>query len=225
MTSPTKKPPPSDADDDDDLDASILTVPIVRTRHRRMVRFVEHAPAPREPARRPARVAQMLALAHRFERAIERGRFENRAALARELAVSRARVTQLLDLTLLAPDIQAAVLELVAVEGREPLTEKDLRSVACIPAWHEQRERWEAMKRGLVSPSGCEVALPSLEAAPARLEALGALTVDLPPRREAPRAVGVTTARRVGQDLCIKRPRAVANVTPVRMTREDRKSL
>ncbi|MFV2073049.1 MAG: hypothetical protein ACC742_10415 [Thermoanaerobaculales bacterium] len=97
---------------------------------------------PPEPVYRPARVAQMLALAHRLEAAIDRGDYKDRADVARQLGFTRARVTQLLDLALLAPDIQERVLDLQAIDGREPLTERGLREVVRQESWGEQRRRW-----------------------------------------------------------------------------------
>ena len=61
------------------------------------------------PEHRPARVAQALALAHRLEAAVERGEYRDRAEIARQLGFTRARVTQILDLLLLAPDIQEEI--------------------------------------------------------------------------------------------------------------------
>ena len=102
----------------------------------------EPPPAPPEPARRPARVARMLALAHRLERAIERGEYDDRADLARQFGITRARVTQLLNLTLLAPDIQEAVLKLEAIDGAQPTSERALREIVAAVEWEEQRMRW-----------------------------------------------------------------------------------
>jgi hypothetical protein len=53
-------------------------------------------------------------------------------------------VSQLLRLTKMAPDIQLAVLELEAVDGKEPgIPERWLRiEVACHDDWDAQRERW-----------------------------------------------------------------------------------
>jgi hypothetical protein len=96
----------------------------------------------RAPERRPARVAQLLALAHHIEAAIARGDYADRADAARKLGVTRARITQILDLTLLAPDIQEAVLFLEAVGGREPVTERGLRATVKAEAWGEQRAAW-----------------------------------------------------------------------------------
>ena len=78
-------------------------------------------------------------MAHRIEDAIVRGTFKDRADAARQLGVTRARVTQLLDLTLLAPDVQEWVLFSEAVDGVEPVGERGMRPAAKSTAWSEQR--------------------------------------------------------------------------------------
>lgn len=57
--------------------------------------------------RRPAKVARVLALAYHLQGAIDRDLAPDRAAVAWKLALTRARLIQLLDLRLLAPDIHA----------------------------------------------------------------------------------------------------------------------
>jgi hypothetical protein len=107
------------------------------------VTFTEEAPPPKpEPVRRPAKVARMLALAHHIQNAIDRGVVADRAAVARKLGFTRARVPQRGDVVLLAPDIQARVLELEAVDGVEPMSERALRAVAHAGAWETQRLRY-----------------------------------------------------------------------------------
>lgn len=101
--------------------------------------------------RRPARVARMLALAHRLQRAIDSGEIQDRATLARQYGLTRARVTQLLNLTLLAPDLQEQVLGLEAVDGLEPLTERGIRVVAAQASWEEQRRRWATRSSALTA--------------------------------------------------------------------------
>ena len=93
---------------------------------------------------RPARVAVMLALAHHIQRAIDAGLVADRAAVARKLGLTRARVTQVLDLLLLAPDLQGAVLALEAGDGVEPIAERALRRTAHAKTWTEQRAMWGA---------------------------------------------------------------------------------
>jgi hypothetical protein len=106
-------------------------------------------PAPAGPVRRPAHVAQVLALAHHVQHAVEAGAAANQADVARKLGVTRACVTQLLNLALLAPDIQEAILHLEAVDGVEPMTERALRVVARSPVWTEQRRAWAGVSSAL----------------------------------------------------------------------------
>src|SRR5690242_18906811 len=68
------------------------------------------APPPAAPAGRVPRVARLLALAIRLEQLVQAGVIANYAALAKLGHVSRARVTQIQNLLLLAPDIQEALL-------------------------------------------------------------------------------------------------------------------
>jgi len=103
-------------------------------------RFVQE-PLP-GPVRRPARVAVMLALAHKIQDAIDRGAVRDRAEVARRLGFTRARITHLLDLTLLAPDLQDRILVLEAIDGTEPISERALRAVAHAGSWAEQRAAW-----------------------------------------------------------------------------------
>jgi hypothetical protein len=84
----------------------------------------------------------MLALAHHVEAAIGQGRLKSAADMAYQLGFTRARMTHLLDLLLLAPDLQEEVLFLEAVDGQEPLSERGLRAIAHAGAWKVQRERW-----------------------------------------------------------------------------------
>jgi len=121
----------------------IFTGQLFRVRDRHGWGFSEEAPAPPPaPVHRPARVAQMLALAHRLQAAIDRGDFRDRADLARQLGFTRARVSLLLDLLMLAPDLQERILDLEAVDGAEPLSERALRTVVKIERWEEQRRAW-----------------------------------------------------------------------------------
>lgn len=125
----------------------IFTTHFFRARKGADVVFSQEPPPPEpETVRRPARVARMLALAHRLQRAIDSGEIQDRATLARQYGLTRARVTQLLNLTLLAPDIQEQVLALEAVDGLEPTSERALREVSWAMEWGEQRRRWGGIK-------------------------------------------------------------------------------
>lgn len=95
----------------------------------------------REPTRRPARVAQLLALAHRWQRQIDAGEMVSQKDIAKREGVTAARVSQVMRLLSLAPEIQERVLLLEAVDGVEPVTEKALRALAGVGAWTAQVAR------------------------------------------------------------------------------------
>jgi len=110
------------------------------------VTFAEMPPPPLpEPVRRPAQVARTLALAHHLVTAIEQYEYRDRAELARAVGLTRARITQIMDLTLLASDIQEAVLEMEAVDGLEPMSVRTLQAIARAETWTEQRAAWRRL--------------------------------------------------------------------------------
>jgi hypothetical protein len=99
------------------------------------------------------RVARLMALAIRLEALMASGQVPNSAALAELAHLSRARITQITNLTLLAPDIQEALLFLPPVEqGRDPVTERDLRPIVAEPDWARQREQWAPVRERAVPP-------------------------------------------------------------------------
>ena len=103
-------------------------------------------PVPVIPGNIP-RVSRLLALAHRFERSLDDERARDFADLARVGRVTRARITQIMNLLLLAPDIQEELLFLPrTVQGRDPITERHLRSIVAEPAWPAQRRLWQRLK-------------------------------------------------------------------------------
>jgi len=130
------------------IKAREVVVPLFRSRRGKGVGLSATAPEPAPPPRRPARVAHMLALALQIEKMIERGELRDRAHAAANLGFSRARVTQLLALTLLAPDIQEEILFLEVEDGVEQITERALRDVVSVDDWAEQRLRWSTLRRG-----------------------------------------------------------------------------
>lgn len=98
-----------------------------------------------EPGRVP-RISRLMALAIRLERLLAEGVARDYADLARLGGVTRARLTQIMNLTLLAPDIQAALLFLPrTLRGRDAVTEPDLRAIAAVPDWRKQRRLWKGL--------------------------------------------------------------------------------
>jgi len=95
-----------------------------------------------EPGNLP-RVSKLMALAIRFDGLVRRGEVRDYADLARLGYVTRARITQIMNLLNLAPDIQEAILFLPrTVKGRDRLREKEVRPIAAVPHWSRQRKMW-----------------------------------------------------------------------------------
>ena len=109
---------------------------------RKQLQAGESSTQPADSGRVP-RVSRLMALAIRFDGLIRQGTFTDQAELARLGHVSRARVTQIMNLLLLAPDIQEDLLFLPRVErGRCPIHLRQLQPIAQTHDWQEQRELW-----------------------------------------------------------------------------------
>ena len=96
---------------------------------------------------RVPRVAKLLALAIRLDGLIREGVVADQAELARAGHVTRARLSQIMNLLCLAPDIQEAILfSPPVVNGRPQVTERDVRPIAAEAGWKKQRSMWSAIK-------------------------------------------------------------------------------
>jgi hypothetical protein len=122
-----------------------VTVPIFAQRQGKGGRkevTVGVAPPPM-PIGRVPRVARLMALAIRCDERLAAGDLASRKELARLGQVTTARVSQILNLLNLAPDLQEAILNLPRVEtGRDPLKLADLQPIASTLDWREQRQKW-----------------------------------------------------------------------------------
>lgn len=109
------------------------------------------APLPSQSGRVP-RISRLMALAIRFDGLIREGAVADQAELARLGHVTRARVTQIMNLLHLAPDIQESLLFLPRVErGRDPIQERQLRPIAAIADWRKQRRMWREIQAEAVA--------------------------------------------------------------------------
>ena len=92
----------------------------------------------------------MPALATRFERLVRDGEATDYEELARLGHVSRARITQIMNLLLLAPEIQEQILFLPRVErGDDPTPMRQLQRIALVPDWKRQQRLWMELMIGL----------------------------------------------------------------------------
>jgi hypothetical protein len=102
-----------------------------------------------------------MALAIRFDQLLHDGVVADYAELARLGHVTRARVTQLMNLLLLAPDIQEAILFLPRIQqGRDTIRLGRLQPIALTPDWRKQRKLWSELtdcdrRESVSSPRMC----------------------------------------------------------------------
>ena len=124
-------------------------VHFTQARRGRKQMTVGEAPAPAPvPLGRVPRIARLMALAIRFEGLLAQGEVRDYADLARLGHVTRARVTQIMNLLNLAPDIQEQLLFLPPIEaGRDAIKEWQVRPVAGTPDWRKQRRMWHELSR------------------------------------------------------------------------------
>ena len=124
------------------FDGKILTVHIPMAWKRRGGRKVIIAPdgsdawAPAKP-RPDETLIRALARAHRWKRMLEEGRYRSAGEIAEAENVTKSFVNRLIRLTLLAPDIQEAILD-----GRQPKGMQLEELTRVMPSeWGEQRRR------------------------------------------------------------------------------------
>ncbi|GIW81346.1 MAG: hypothetical protein KatS3mg105_3153 [Gemmatales bacterium] len=119
------------------------------TRSQRGRRRIEDKPSASQmvPAGRVPRVSRVMALAIEFDRLLREGIVSSTIELARLAQVTQPRITQVLNLLHLAPDIQEELLFLPLVtEGRDPINEKQLRRLCAEVSWRKQRKMWAQFK-------------------------------------------------------------------------------
>jgi hypothetical protein len=92
------------------------------------------------------RITEVLALAIQFQDLIQMGVARNYTDIARLGCLSRERVSQVMKLVWLAPDIQHEILEFNLTHmTRFPISESAVRRVAGALSWKEQRAQWRSL--------------------------------------------------------------------------------
>ncbi|MCA9137390.1 MAG: hypothetical protein KDB00_11545 [Planctomycetales bacterium] len=116
-------------------------------------KHLENGQAKARPVGRVPRIARLLALAHRCRDLIRDGVIINQSELAHYGQISTTRMTQIMWLDNLAPDIQEEILDLPrTVKGRDAILEKQVRPIAKKHDWTDQRKMWAELRDG--RPSG-----------------------------------------------------------------------
>jgi hypothetical protein len=114
---------------------------------KRIVLAEGKSPQPkRPPIGRLPRITRYMALAIYYEDLIRKGHVHDYAEIATLGHVTRARVTQIMNLRLLAPDIQEELITLDRViKGRDALSLRQFQTIALDNDWRSQRKQWKAM--------------------------------------------------------------------------------
>jgi hypothetical protein len=105
----------------------------------------QHVPAGRIP-----RIARLMVLAIRGEKLIRDGVVADQSELARFGHITTARMTQIMSLLNLAPDLQEQILLLPSTDrGRDAVKETEIRPIATTLDWRKQRRMWAALQQRL----------------------------------------------------------------------------
>lgn len=108
---------------------------------------------PREP--RTPRVVELLRKALEWEALIESGEAINQAEIARREGITRARVTQVMSMLRLAPEIQKHILSMPDAVRRPAITERALRPIAQLPQRRDQVHAFQQLVTGSGAVADC----------------------------------------------------------------------
>jgi DNA invertase Pin-like site-specific DNA recombinase len=92
------------------------------------------------------RISELMALAIRYEALMEHGAVDDFTEIAEQGSVTRARVTQIMNLRNLAPSIQE---QLLILSGETRITERDLRAIANQLSWAKQIRMFRLLAPGM----------------------------------------------------------------------------
>lgn len=94
-----------------------------------------------QPYAGSSRTARLLALGHYVQQLIDAGILKDLSDAARRFNVSRARATQIANLTALSPRLQEAILT-----ERVQIAERNLRTVVQASDWSEQEQHIDPLQ-------------------------------------------------------------------------------
>lgn len=111
---------------------------------------MESGAKPATPTGRVPWISRLLAIAHRCIRLVQSGAIINQCELAHFGQISTTRMTQIMWLDNLAPDIQDEILFLPrTTQGRDPIKESDICPIAKTLDWGKQQQMWNTLRKGI----------------------------------------------------------------------------
>ncbi len=113
-------------------------------------RVVSVLPEPRgrpKPAKEPKtpRVVRLLRKAIEWQTQLESGEVASQTDIARREGITRARVTQVMGLLRLAPEIQDHILSLPCTVRRPAISERALRPIALVESLTDQKTEFQEL--------------------------------------------------------------------------------
>ena len=125
----------------------------VLTRRVAADRVVSAVPEPRgtpKPPKKPKtpRVVELLQMAMEWQRQLDAGEVDTQAEIARREGITRARVTQVMGLLRLAPEIREQILALPRTVCRPSISERALRPMTQLPQARDQLRTFQKLLEG-----------------------------------------------------------------------------
>lgn len=109
---------------------------------RRSKKTIRSGNSPKRCEVRTQRISKLMALAIKFDYMLKTRELADMSQIAARGRVTRARMTQIMNLNLLAPDIQERLLSLPQTDkGRDEITIGALQKIAIEPDWNLQRQK------------------------------------------------------------------------------------
>ncbi len=103
-----------------------------------------------QPVGRVPRISKLMALAIRYDQMLNEGVVQSQTELAELLHVSQPRMTQIMNLLHLSPEIQEEILMLpLRYSGKDELFERDLRGLVQLTSWDNQQSLFIQIARHL----------------------------------------------------------------------------
>jgi hypothetical protein len=131
-----------------------VTLPVRPRRHERGKGGQPDSVSDAGSRSRVPRITRLMALAIKFQAMVERGEVRDYADLARLGYVTRARITQIMNLLNLAPGIQEDILVASgSLASREAATERHIRSIVKLVLWADQTRAWTEPRRASLRES------------------------------------------------------------------------
>ena len=120
---------------------------VMKFAFRKNVKTPEKSPV---PVRTSNRLSRLMALAIRFEDMLQSGEVVDYSELASRYGVDRGRISRVMHLRLLAPDLQEALLD--APTMPDTLSLKHVLPVCKIDSWRKQRAAFDELVANQKSP-------------------------------------------------------------------------